>query len=127
MTRARETSELANFGLSNEGQAKAWVNFNGSYNGNTFTEANGGIRSAHNVSSVTSTSVGQYTLNFETAFSNTDYCFVAFRRDGGDDSTVVNNCAAKLSDTKSTTQLKVRSIYQTTHSDSPEVNIIVFA
>jgi len=119
MTRARETSE-------NERQAKAWVNFQGTYNSSTFTEANGAIRNAFNVSSVTSNTAGVYTVNFETALEDTNYIFVTFRRDNGDDSTVVNNCASKASDTKTTTALTVRSVYNSTSSDSPEVNIIVF-
>jgi hypothetical protein len=48
------------------GSAKAWVNFNG-VGGAT-------IRSAYNVSSVTRTGTGTYTVNFTNAFANTDYC-----------------------------------------------------
>lgn len=119
MTRARHTSENAR-------QAKAWVNFQGTHSSSTFTEANGGIRNAFNVDSVTNHSAGVYTVNFETALEDTNYIYVAFRRDNGDDSTVVNNCASKASDTKTTTALTVRSVYDSTASDSPEVNIIVF-
>lgn len=44
--------------------AKAWV---------AFTGATAVIKSAFNVSSVTRTSTGSYTLNFTTAFANTNY------------------------------------------------------
>lgn len=49
----------------NQGRAKVWVSFNG-----TGTVA---ITDSFNVSSVTDTSVGQYTVNFTTAFANTNY------------------------------------------------------
>ena len=47
------------------GTAKAWVNFNG-----TGTVA---IRRAFNVSSITDNSVGNYTVNFTTAFVDDQY------------------------------------------------------
>ena len=52
-----------------QGRAKAWVNFNG-----TGTVS---IRSDYNVSSITDHGTGQYTVNFSTAFANTNYaeCF----------------------------------------------------
>ena len=51
------------------GLAKAWVNFNG-----TGTVA---IRASYNVSSITDSGVGTYTVNFTTAFSNANYSCVA--------------------------------------------------
>lgn len=50
--------------------AKAWVNFNG-----TGTVA---IRGAGNVSSITDNGAGQYTVNFTTAFADTNYNVVMF-------------------------------------------------
>jgi hypothetical protein len=47
------------------GSAKAWVNFNG-----TGTVA---IRAAFNVSSITDSGTGQYTVNFTTAMSDANY------------------------------------------------------
>ena len=44
--------------------AKAWVNFNGVFGTSPFTEANGGIRSSFNVSSVVDNGTGDYTVNF---------------------------------------------------------------
>jgi hypothetical protein len=44
--------------------AKAWVNFNGAFGTSPFTEANGGIRSSFNVSSVVDNGTGDYTINF---------------------------------------------------------------
>jgi N-methylhydantoinase B/oxoprolinase/acetone carboxylase alpha subunit len=51
-----------------QGSAKAWVNFNG---------ASPTVRASYNVSSVTRASAGQYTVNFTTAFSDTNYAVVA--------------------------------------------------
>ena len=51
------------------GSAKAWVNFNG-----TGTVA---IRASFNVSSITDNGTGNYTVNFTTAFANTNYCVVS--------------------------------------------------
>jgi len=57
MTRARETSENAR-------QAKAWVNFTGT---GTVTR-----NAWFNVTSVTDHDTGDYSVNFETAFSSAD-------------------------------------------------------
>jgi len=66
MTRARETSENAR-------QAKAWVNFDGTFGSSPFTLANGGIRRAFNVSSITDNGVGSYTMNFAAAMPDANY------------------------------------------------------
>ena len=50
------------------GAAKAWVNFNG-----TGTVA---IRASFNVSSITDTSTGDYTINFTTAMPDTNYAVI---------------------------------------------------
>jgi len=47
---------------------KAWVNFNG-----TGTVA---IRAGYNVSSITDNGTGDYTINFTTAMSDTNFAFV---------------------------------------------------
>ncbi|OUU46729.1 MAG: hypothetical protein CBC12_10710 [Candidatus Puniceispirillum sp. TMED52] len=57
-------------------QLVAWVNFNGSASDSSLTIANNGIRSAHNVSSVSNLSTGNYKVNFDTDLSDVDYCFV---------------------------------------------------
>lgn len=70
MTRARETSENAR-------QAKAWVNFDGTFGSSPFTLANGGMRSAFNVSSITDNGTGDYTINFTTAFPDSNFAVSA--------------------------------------------------
>ena len=47
---------------------RAWVNFNGS---------SAAINKSFNVSSVTRTSAGYYTINFSTALPDSNYCAVA--------------------------------------------------
>jgi hypothetical protein len=47
-----------------KGAVKAWVNFNGS---------TGTIRSSYNVGSITKNTTGDYTINFTTAMTNTNY------------------------------------------------------
>jgi len=51
-----------------QGLAKAWVNF----------DSNGtlAVTDSFNVSSVTDNGVGDYTINFTSAFANTNYCIV---------------------------------------------------
>lgn len=57
--------------------AKAWVNFNG---------LTGVIRSSYNVSSVTKTNTGRYTINFSSAMTDTNYSISAFGGDAGTNS-----------------------------------------
>ena len=49
------------------GVCRAWVNFNG-----TGTVA---IRASFNVSSITDTGTGAYTVNFTTAIADANYCY----------------------------------------------------
>lgn len=77
MTRARETSENAR-------QAKAWVNFDGTFATSPFTEANGGIRDSFNVGSVTDNGTGDYTINFTNAFASKNYTWAGTAGEGYD-------------------------------------------
>jgi hypothetical protein len=74
----------------NSGVAKAWVNFNGS------TDV---ILSSFNVTSLTNVGTGRHTINFTTAFNDTNYCVVTGNNDYGADSglrtTGVDNHIAK--------------------------------
>jgi hypothetical protein len=57
--------------------AKAWVNFDGTFATSPFTIANGGIRSAYNVSSITDDGAGSYIINFSSGtFVDSDYCYL---------------------------------------------------
>ena len=65
------TAEMLKFGL---GVAKAAITFNG-----TGTPSN---LASFNVSSITDNGIGDYTINFTTAFSSANYFPVGFVRDG---------------------------------------------
>jgi hypothetical protein len=54
-----------------QGSAKAWVNWDGT------TGAGNVIRSSYNVSSITRLGTGRYTVNFTTAFADTNYAVTA--------------------------------------------------
>ena len=60
-----------------QGSAKAWVNFN-STSGTSCV-----IRASYNVSSVTYTSGGNYTVNFTNAFADTNYALAGSAYWGG--------------------------------------------
>lgn len=53
--------------------ASAYVNFNGTFGQNPFTIANGGLRDAYNVSSVTDQGTGVYRVNWTSSFPNVNY------------------------------------------------------
>lgn len=107
--------------------AKAWVNFNGFFGTSPFTEANGGIRSSFNITSVSDNGTGQYTINFTQPFSNTNYVSVGFARDPDDNSTIVNLASARLSRTKTINSFGVDCSYAGAFYNSPEVNFVFFA
>ena len=93
------------------GIAKAWVIFNG-------TLASPTPISQFNTSSITKNATGNYTLTFTTAMTDANYSFygLAGREVSGNANLVLNN---GLGDTKTTTQLQVRSSFGTTATDSP--------
>ena len=63
--------------------ATAWVNFNG-----TGTVA---IRDSFNVSSITDDATGKYTINFTTAYADTDYCPLQYNNAYGNNTTFSND------------------------------------
>ena len=63
-----KVSTLQNLSGTEVYTAKAWVNFNG-----VGTVA---IRASGNVSSITDVGTGNYTVNFTTAFSDTNYAML---------------------------------------------------
>lgn len=100
--------------------AKAWVNFNGT--------GLVSIRSSLNISSITDNGTGDYTINFNTPFTNTNYCFVTWSRDWNADNYIVNNLAARSSSIKTPMGVRLINNYITNsiNYDSPELNIIFF-
>ena len=97
---------------------RAWVNFNG-----TGTVA---IRASGNVSSITDNGTGDYTLNFTTAFPDTNYSpvFGGARQNGSYNSAVyINN----TSSTYTTTALRL-TVVQLNDApvDIPNINVAIF-
>lgn len=101
---------------------RAWVNFNG-----TGTVA---IRSSFNVSSITDNGTGDYTVNFTTALSDTNYCAVASTT-RATTSFTMSACFGGATNytqgTYSTTQLQVQTIQSNGSAvDLPVINVSVF-
>jgi hypothetical protein len=101
--------------------AKAWVNFNGTGVIN--------IRDSFNISSITDNGVGNYTINFNTPFADTNYCVSVFARDIDNDSYVSNLAAIKAGSSKTINSFMVwcSSIRNGVLYDTTEYNIIVMA
>lgn len=95
---------------------RAWVNFNGS---------TGSIRASFNVSSVTRSGTGDYTLNFTSAFADTNFSMVA---------TATNNSSAygayvldnTPSTARTTTTIRILTVAYNALQDSSVVNVAVF-
>ena len=106
--------------IAPDSMSKAWVNFNGA---STIA-----IRDSFNVSSITDNGTGDYTINFITPFTNTNYCFVTWSRDWNSDTYVVNSLGAKSLTTKTTSSLRLINNLITNgfNYDSSECNIIMF-
>lgn len=94
--------------------ALAWVNFNGT---------NGSIRSSYNVSSVTRISTGYYTVTFNTALSDANYCAVA---SGGEPNTSLIAVETR-SDFYATSSIRLQSTYVNGGlADATAMNLAVF-
>lgn len=109
------------------GAAKAWVNFNGTFASSPFTIANGGIRAAFNVSSVTDNGTGDYSVNFSAALADSNYAFVGLCRDSdGTGTPMVVTIDPSDVKTSSTAQFKVRSGGGNSLIDLTEINAVFF-
>jgi hypothetical protein len=97
---------------------RAWVNFNG-----TGTPA---IRASGNVSSITDNGTGDYTINYTTALSDTNYNIVF----GGARQSGVYNSIVSINNTNSTytTSATRITIIQTNDAfvDIPNINAAIF-
>ena len=108
------------------GRAKAWVNFDvkfmSSFETNDFTTANGGIRAAFNVSSVTDNGTGDYTVNFATSMPDANYVPVGFCHRGSS-GRVLNHIDQVLSKTSSEYQFKISGTTNGTTVSLAYVNV----
>lgn len=80
--------------------AKAWVNLDSTQ------AAASMIRESYNVSSMTDTATGRYTINFSTALSNANFCFAGSA--GNNASTTTNGRDITNDGTRTTSALPIR-------------------
>jgi hypothetical protein len=92
-----------------QGSAKAWVSFNGS---------SASIYAAYNVSSITRTGTGQYTVNYTNALPDANYAPTATAAGG------FVGCMA--GDPPTTTNCKFISFYVGAYYDSTYFTVAVF-
>jgi hypothetical protein len=84
-----------------QGRAKAWVNFNG-----TGTVS---IRSDYNISSITDHGTGQYTMNFSTAFADTNYAECLATSGDINDGCVLRSYAGSSPHGKTTSGVRIQA------------------
>ena len=105
-------------GINQARIAKAWCNFDG-----TGTPS---LQDSYNVSSLTDTATGRYTLNFSTALANAEY---AWAGSAGNEGTTTSGRDVTNDGTRTASTLPIRVTYFDTSNtaiDGPYVGIIVF-
>lgn len=95
---------------------RAWVNFNG-----TGTVA---IAASFNVSSITDNGTGDYTVNFTTAMSDTNYAVTICPTNNGTGSSFISYLPN--GGTYTTSAVKLLTSNTTINGDSARVNVVVF-
>ena len=99
------------------GIAKAWVNFLG---------ASGTVNSSFNVSSVTRSTTGDYTINFTTAMANTNYTVGgATTQDASGWGTVMIAGVATAPTTMTTSAVKIRTVGYAAYFDPNTVTVVI--
>lgn len=93
---------------------RAWVNFNG-----TGTIA---IRSSGNISSISDTAAGRYTLNFTNAMTDANYCIAGT---AGNDGTTTSNRSIVRDGTWTTTACQIRNLASNVTQDDVVVVVLV--
>lgn len=102
---------------------RAWVNFNG--------QGTVAIKASGNVSSITDNGVGQYTVNFSTALTDTNYAYalstVAPDTSGVNTGIVLQGTNTTIAN-KTTTQMNIWIGVQTANTflDKVDVSVIIF-
>ncbi len=87
-------------GINQARIAKAWVNLDSTQ------AAASMIRESYNVSSMTDTATGRYTINFSTALTDANYCFAGSA--GNNTGTTTNGRDVSLDGTRTTSALPIR-------------------
>lgn len=104
-----------------QGSAKAWVNFNG-----TITSGEN-RRASFNVSSVTYNGTGNYTINFSTAFADTNYAFCSGTRSDTDGAGYVLLPSQKLSDAKTISAFTFKVMDSSMRLyNAPDIHVMFF-
>jgi hypothetical protein len=109
--------------------AKAWVNFDGTFGTDPFTIANGGIRAAGNVSSVTDNGTGDYTVNFTSAMPDANYAWSYGSQYNNSGAVARQNIFPMMNDGASlvqTTSIRFFTGTTTAYHDSAIVTLSVF-
>ena len=110
--------DIGTGGINQARIAKAWVNFDGT--------GTPGIRESYNVSSITDTATGRYTINFSTALATADFCFSGTA--GNNASTSQSGRDIQNDGTRTTTSLPMSLSYNApgTYRDDSYIGIMVF-
>ena len=103
-------------GISQARIAKAWVNFTGS--------GTPSINASYNVSSITDTDTGRYTVNFSTALADANYCFAG---SAGNNGATTNGRDVSLDGTRTTSGVAIRVSYNDSSTqDDAYIGVMVF-
>ena len=96
--------------------AKAWVNFTGS--------GTPSINASYNVSSITDTDTGRFTVNFSTALTDANYCFAG---SAGNNGATTNGRDISLDGTRTTSGVAIRVTYNDSSTeDDAYIGVMVF-
>jgi hypothetical protein len=98
------------------GAAKAWVNFNG-----MGTVA---IRAQFNVSSITDNGTGDYTVNFTTAMTDTNYAVVTGAQNYGTNTNTATNIHQGA--TPTTSAFRLQHIENSVVADASQLAVAIF-
>ena len=103
-------------GINTSRIAKSWVNFTGS--------GTPSINASYNVSSITDTDTGRYTVNFSTALTDANYCFAG---SAGNNGATTNGRDVSLDGTRTTSGVAIRVSYNDSSTeDDAYIGVIVF-
>jgi hypothetical protein len=118
--RVDNISDRAGTGFTNiPGQARAWVNFNG-----TGTVA---IRAQYNVSSITDNGTGNYTVNFTTAMPDANYAVAGNCKENTTDNTRSNRVVTMWRTPNLITSVRIGIVnFSSVSADDAEVYAIIY-
>ena len=102
------------------GVAKAWVDFG-------FVKGEVIVRASYNIASVMRLAEGRYRVIFARPLVDASYCWTAFARNAGNQSSMKFAAARATAETKTREYVEVVCTTSAgTFSDSTEINLVVF-